>query len=47
MAIAEKLGKDRRGNPVFSKDQDGAELLFDVEKQYLVTIQSTLIFLVK
>lgn len=37
MAIAEKLGKDRRGNPVFSKDQDGAELLFDVEKQYLVT----------
>lgn len=36
MAIAEKLGKDRRGNPIFLRDEDGAELLFDVETQYLV-----------
>lgn len=37
MAIAEKLGKDRRGNPIYQKDQDGAEILFDVHKQYLIT----------
>jgi len=36
MAIAEKLGKDRRGNPIFLRDEDGAELLFDVETKYLV-----------
>lgn len=36
MAIAEKLGKDRRGNPIFLRDEDGAELLFDIETQYLV-----------
>jgi type I restriction enzyme M protein len=36
MAIAEKLGKDRRGNQIFVRDEDGAELLFDVETQYLV-----------
>ncbi|WP_109098179.1 class I SAM-dependent DNA methyltransferase [Aquimarina sp. AU58] len=35
MAIADKLGKDRRGNPIYLRDQDGAELLFNVEKKYL------------
>ncbi|MDP1843288.1 MAG: N-6 DNA methylase [Sediminibacterium sp.] len=37
MGIAEKLGKDRRGNPIYQKDQDGAEILFDIQKQYLIT----------
>lgn len=36
MAIAEKLGKDRRGNPIYLRDEDGAELLFEVETQYLI-----------
>jgi type I restriction enzyme M protein len=36
MAIAEKLGKDRRGNPIFLRDEDGAELLFDTETKYVV-----------
>lgn len=36
MAIAEKLGKDRRGNPIYLRDEDGAEQLFEVETQYLV-----------
>lgn len=37
MAIAEVLGKDRRGSQIFRKDEDGAELLFDSEVQYLIT----------
>lgn len=36
MAIAEKLGKDRRGNPIYLRDDDGAEILFDTETQYIV-----------
>lgn len=36
MAIAEKLGKDRRGNPVYLRDEDGAELIFNMETKYLV-----------
>jgi type I restriction enzyme M protein len=36
MAIAEKLGKDRRGIPIFQRDEDGAEMLFDVETKYVV-----------
>ena len=36
MAIAEKLGKDRRGVPIYVRDEDGAEILFDVEKEYAV-----------
>lgn len=36
MAIAEKLGKDRRGNPVYLRDEDGAEILFETETQYVV-----------
>jgi type I restriction enzyme M protein len=35
MAIAEKLGKDRRGNPIHLRDNDGAEVLFNVETKYL------------
>jgi type I restriction enzyme M protein len=35
MAIAEKLGKDRKGYPIYQRDEDGAELLFDVVKEYL------------
>lgn len=36
MAIAEKLGKDRRGNPIYLRDEDGAELVFRVDKEYLI-----------
>jgi type I restriction enzyme M protein len=35
MAIAETVGKDRRGVPIFMRDEDGAELLFDQIKQTL------------
>lgn len=35
MAIAEKLGKDRRGVPIYVRDEDGAEILFETEKRYL------------
>lgn len=35
MAIAEKLGKDRRGNPIYLRDDDGAEMLFNTETRYL------------
>ena len=31
-----KLGKDRRGNPIYLRDEDGAEILFDIETKYLV-----------
>jgi type I restriction enzyme M protein len=36
MAIAEKLGKDRRGVPIYVRDEDGAEVYFKEEKEYLV-----------
>lgn len=36
MAIADVLGKDRRGNQIYEKDDDGAELLFDEIVEYLV-----------
>lgn len=36
MAIAEKLGKDRRGNPIYKRDNDGAEMIFEVETKYLI-----------
>ncbi len=29
MAIAEKVGKDRRGNPIYVRDDDGMELVFE------------------
>ena len=35
MAIVEKVGKDRRGTPIYRKDEDGAELLFEHLKQWL------------
>lgn len=35
MAIAEAVGKDRRGVPVYERDEDGAELIFDEEKKTL------------
>lgn len=37
MAIAEKLGKDRRGNQIFVRDDEGLEILFEEEKKYLIT----------
>ena len=36
MAMANKLGKDRRGNPIYKRDDDGAELLYNTETKYLV-----------
>jgi type I restriction enzyme M protein len=36
MAIAEKLGKDRRGNPIYLRDEDGAELLFETITEYIL-----------
>lgn len=36
MAIAEAVGKDRRGQPIYRRDDDGAEILFDGEKKTLV-----------
>lgn len=35
MAIAETVGKDRRGVPIYKRDEDGAELLFDDMKEVL------------
>ena len=34
MAIAEKVGKDRRGNVIYEKDEDGADLLFIENKEW-------------
>ena len=35
MAIVEQVGKDRRGVPIYKKDEDGAEILFAHEKKCL------------
>lgn len=35
MAIVENIGKDRRGVPIYKRDEDGAELLFDNKKEFL------------
>lgn len=35
MAIAETVGKDRRGNPIYLHDDDGAEILFQKERKYI------------
>ena len=40
MAIAEQVGKDRRGVPVYEKDDDGAEILFPHIKQTLVHLDN-------
>lgn len=37
MAIVEKVGKDRRGVPIYLKDDDGADLLFDETKRWIST----------
>lgn len=34
MAIAEKVGKDRRGNVIYERDDDGAEMLFVENKEW-------------
>ena len=36
MAIVDKVGKDRRGVPIYRRDEDGAELLFDDNKEWMV-----------
>lgn len=35
MAIAEKVGKDRRGNPINMRDEDGAEIITEKTVTYL------------
>ena len=35
MAIAEAVGKDRRGQPIYVRDDDGAEMTFEEEKNTL------------
>lgn len=35
MAIAETVGKDRRGEPVYERDEDGVELLFNDVKHWV------------
>lgn len=35
MAIVDKVGKDRRGVPIYKKDDDGAELLFEHVKKWI------------
>ena len=37
MTIVEKVGKDRRGVQIFIRDEDGAELLFDDMKEWMVS----------
>ena len=37
MAIVEKVGKDRRAVPVYVKDEDGSEILFEHVKKWLAT----------
>ena len=37
MAIVEAVGKDRRGVPVFVRDEDGAELMFPHTKEWVIT----------
>ena len=38
MAIAEAVGKDRRGQPIYVRDDDGAEMMFDEDKKTLITL---------
>ena len=37
MAVVEKVGKDLRGAPVYKKDEEGAERLFEIVKRWLST----------
>lgn len=44
MAIAESVGKDRRGAPVYERDEEGAELLFnEVSEQAIYTATGELV----
>jgi len=38
MAIAEAVGKDRRGQPIYKRDDDGAEILYPETKKTLVPL---------
>ena len=40
MAIVEQVGKDRRGVPIYERDDDGAEILFPHVKQTLVHLDN-------
>ena len=40
MALVENVGKDRRGNPIYVKDNDGAELLFPHTKEWIAYTES-------
>lgn len=40
MAIVEHVGKDRRGVPIYRKDEDGAELLFNDTKEWMAQLDS-------
>ena len=33
MAMVEKIGHDKRGNPLFKRDQDGNEILVSVHRE--------------
>ena len=35
MAIVDKVGKDRRGVPIYKRDEDGAEMLFDHDHRWI------------
>ncbi len=35
MSIVDKVGKDRRGVPIYKKDDDGSELLFEHIKKWI------------
>ena len=37
MAIVEKVGKDRRGEPIFKRDEDGAEMLYDHVQRWIAS----------
>ena len=40
MAIVEQVGKDRRGVPVYERDDDGAEILFPHIKKWFPTMRT-------
>jgi len=40
MAIVEHVGKDRRGVPIYKKDEDGAELLFNEMKEWIAYLDN-------
>jgi type I restriction enzyme M protein len=40
MAIVDKVGKDRRGVPIYVKDEDGAEILYTQIKKWLALTEN-------